>query len=316
MADAATAPAPQAPAAKLDDLMMAMDVVDTLRHQDRLVEKELSQESRDEALKARLRQIYESQGLEVSDRILDEGIRALKESRFAYTPPPPGFTTFLARIWIRRRVVGPMLAIVVALIVLFIGWQSWRAGEAARIAEEIRIEVTETLPAALRQAAEATLAAAADPDATARVEALIAEGGAAAKAGDAAGMRNAIASLDALRAALNQTYQLRIVSRPGEDTGVFRIPDVNEEAQNYYIVVEAVTGSGEVLSMPVVSEEDGQTSMVTKWGVRVPLATYEAVRGDKSDDGIVQDNILGEKPRGTLKVTYLMPVEAGAITEW
>jgi hypothetical protein len=29
----------------------------------------------------------------------------------------------------------------------------------------------------------------------------------------------------------------------------------------------------------------------------------------------VQDNILGEKPRGTLKVTYLMPVESGAITE-
>ena len=144
----------------------------------------------------------------------------------------------------------------------------------------------------------------------------MAEGEAAAKAGDAVGMKTAIADLDAMRAALVQTYQLRIVSRPDEDTGVFRIPDVNEGAKNYYIIVEPVTDKGAVLSLPIVSEEDGKTYTVSKWGVRVPEATYEAIRDDKSDDGIVQANILGEKPRGTLKVTYLMPVESGAITEW
>ena len=42
----------------------------------------------------------------------------------------------------------------------------------------------------------------------------------------------------------------------------------------------------------------------------------DAIRADKSDDGIVQANILGEKPQGTLKVTWLMPVEPGVITEW
>ena len=96
---------------------------------------------RDEALKKRLREIYESQGLTVTDRILDEGIKALKESRFAYTPPPPSFSTFMAKLWIRRRVLGPALAILIAVIVLFVGWQVWRAGEAARVAEQIRIEI-------------------------------------------------------------------------------------------------------------------------------------------------------------------------------
>jgi hypothetical protein len=316
MADVATAPAPQAPAQKLDDLMMAMDVVDTLRHEEALVEKELSQDLRDEALKKRLRQIYESQGLTVTDRILDEGIKALKESRFAYTPPAPSFATFLAKLWIRRRVVVPALAIIVAIIVLFIGWQVWRAGEASRVAEEIRIEITETLPKALAASADAARAAATDPDAIARIDALVTEGEVAAKAGDALGMKSAIASLDTLRAALVQTYQLRIVSRQGEDTGVYRIPDINEGAKNYYIIVEPVTDKGEVLSLPVVNQEDGKSYTVSKWGVRVPLATYDAVRADKSDDGIVEDNVLGEKPRGTLKVTYLMPVESGAITNW
>jgi heme exporter protein D len=41
--------------AKLDDLMMAMDVVDTLRHRDRLVERELNEEAREEQLISRLR---------------------------------------------------------------------------------------------------------------------------------------------------------------------------------------------------------------------------------------------------------------------
>ena len=63
--------------------------------------------------------------------------------------------------------------------------------------------------------------------------------------------------LTQLRARLNQTYHLRIVARPGEDTGVFRIPDVNSAARNYYIVVEAVDAGGNALSVPITSEEDG-----------------------------------------------------------
>jgi hypothetical protein len=316
MADTATAPAPGAPAAKLDDLMLAMDVVDTLRHEEALVEKELSQDMRDEALKKRLRQIYESQGLTVTDRILEEGIKALKESRFAYTPPAPSFATTMAKVWTRRKIYGPLLAIVLGLLVAFVGWQVYRAGEASRLAEAARVEIVETLPKALAEAAAAARSAATDPDALARIDGLVAQGEVARTAGDADGMRQAIAALDALRAELNLTYQLRIVSRPDEDTGVFRIPDVNEDAQNYYIIVEPVTDSGTVLSLPVVNQEDGRTVTASKWGVRVPEATYNAVRDDKTDDGIVQDNILGEKPRGTLELTYLMPVEPGVITEW
>ena len=78
-----------AAAPKLDELMLAMDVVDTLRHQEGLVAKALSEDSRDATLKERLRTLYEGQGLKVSDRILDDGIRALKESRFTYDPAPP-----------------------------------------------------------------------------------------------------------------------------------------------------------------------------------------------------------------------------------
>jgi Family of unknown function (DUF6384) len=76
MSDVAVAQT-SAAAPKLDDLMLAMDVVDTLRHDQRLVERELSAASSDDAMIERLREVYKGQGIEVSDRILEEGVKAL-----------------------------------------------------------------------------------------------------------------------------------------------------------------------------------------------------------------------------------------------
>src|SRR4051812_46228950 len=92
------APAPRG----LDDLMLAMDVVDTLRHQETLVSRELSEESRDAELLDRLRNIYRGQGIAVPDRILQEGVQALKEQRFVYTPPPPSLRRTVATAWVNR----------------------------------------------------------------------------------------------------------------------------------------------------------------------------------------------------------------------
>ena len=67
MSDVSVAAAAAA-APKLDDLMLAMDVVDTLRHDQRVVERELSAGRLDETLIKRLREIYKSQGIKVPTR--------------------------------------------------------------------------------------------------------------------------------------------------------------------------------------------------------------------------------------------------------
>ena len=68
--------------------------------------------------------------------------------------------------------------------------------------------------------------------------------------------------------------------------------------------------------MPITSEEDGTTKNVKQWGLRVDAATFDAVRRDKLDDGIIQNNRFGVKQRGYLKPQYLMPTTGGAITRW
>ncbi|MEE1611901.1 DUF6384 family protein [Microvirga sp. CF3016] len=327
MAEMAASPSAGPPAKSsqnLDDVMLAMDVVDTLRHQETLVSRELGEEDRNAQLLQRLREIYRGQGIEVPDRILQEGVQALKEQRFVYTPPGPSFARTAARAWVNRGRFGRMLMAIMALLGL--GWGAYQFGvvEPARqrVAQEQaqvernRIELAERLPAALEQGHEDVLREAQVPAARERAAQLLADGRSAISRGDAEGARQAINDLEVLRADLRREYALRIVSRPGEPTGVWRVPQRNPAGRNYYLIVEAVTPDGRLLSLPVTSEEDGRTVTAPKWGVRVSEEVAMQVQRDKNDDGIVQRNRLGEKRRGQLDVNYLMPVLGGAITQW
>jgi hypothetical protein len=311
-----TAPREVVQRPRLDELMLAMDVVDTLRHQESVVTREIGRDHSDEALMARLREIYEGQGLEVNDRILRAGIQALKEQRFTYEKRGSPSARFLAHLWVKRRAVGMALLALVLAIGLSLGWSAMQRSSQERAIEAQRIELTQTLPADLARAGEAALGEARVTQAEAAVRDLVADGEAALARGDAGSARAIVTELDTLRARLASTWELRIVSREGEASGVFRIPDVNTGARNYYLIVEAVTPDGLVLSRPILNEETGRTETVTTFGVRVPEEVYDAVRRDKSDDGIIQDNVVGEKPRGTLEPVYSMPVMGGMITRW
>ena len=312
MSGAAAVPAkPQT----LDELMLAMDVVDTIRHRELIVERELGQGDRDQALRARLREIYKSQGIEVTDSVIDAGIKALKESRFTYTPPAPGLGRTLALVWVRRhRIVGFTAAILIGIGALWGGYQYGIVAPAQRSAEAARIELAQTLPKSLQAAYDETLRESRIDAARARADQLFGDGRAALAAKDAAAAKAAIAGLDKLRNELVQTYQLRIVQ--DGDSGVWRVPDVNPNARNYYLIVEAVASNGAALTMPVINEEDGRVYNVAAWGIRVPEEVFQEVRDDKEDDGIIQNRVIAEKRRGELEPRYRVDVLGGTITSW
>ncbi len=301
----------------LDELMLAMDVVDTLRHQDDLIAREMDETRREAELIERLRSIYKSQGIEVPDEVIRQGVSAIKENRFVYDPPAPGIGVTLAKIWIARGKIGKTVgAAALALGVAAGGW--WLGVEQPRRAEAARIErdLTDVLPRSLTAGhREATNEARVDA-ARARADQLLADGQAALRRRDPEGARRAITDLEGLRNTLTQEYWLRIISRPGEQTAVWRVPQRNPNARNYYALVEAIAPDGRVLSLPVQSEEDGRTTTVAKFGVRVSADVFNQIARDKQDDGIVQRNRLGEKRRGELDVNYAFPVMGGRITQW
>jgi len=241
----------------------------------------------------------------VPDRILDEGVAALKEDRFVYSAPTGGLAVRLARLYVSRGRWGKwVLGAIAGLVAAWAVHYFLVVAPGAALPKELVAAHAEAVEAArsdvARQAAERLLNA----------------GNAALRDEDGEAAREALQSLRDLRTLLEQEYSLRIVNRPGEKSGVWRVPDINTRARNYYLIVEAVDPTGRTLSVPVTSEETGRTERVDKWGVRVDRQTFDAVARDKQDNGIIERDRLGHKGRGQLAPEYEMNVSGGAITRW
>lgn len=293
----------------LEDLMIAMDVVDTLRHRQGLVERELDAEGRRDRLIARLREIYTAQGIEVTDAVLEEGVRALEEDRFRYDPPTESFAIRLAKLYVHRGRWGKPL-----LLALLLGLAGWTAY--FFLVTQPRDERTAALPLRLETAYAEIDRAARSDQARERAQALQAQARLALSDGDLDRASSEIARLERLHRQLVQTYEVRIVSRPNENSGIWRVPDANPDARNYYLIVEAVDGKGQILRLPIASEENRAVREVRRWGVRVDEETFEAVAADKRDDGIIQNYIIGRKVAGELEPDYVIATTGATITEW
>jgi len=308
--EAATRPA------TLDDVMLAMDVVDTLRHREQVVERELNEEAREAKLIERLRALYESQGIEVPDRIIREGVQALKEDRFVYTPPRAGLGRRLATIWVKRgRYAAWAAGVLGTFVVAVFVWQFAVVKPRERSAEAARTELAVTLPRDLAAAHKAVAAEARVPAARERADAVLAQGRIALDRGNAAEARNALAELDTLASTLRQDYALRIAGRPQDQTGFFR-EHPSFAGRAYYIVVDAVDAAGKPVPLSVRNDETGKTETVSRFAVRVPESTFQQVRADKARNGIVQNARMAEKRRGYLEPDFLMPALEGRITSW
>lgn len=303
---------------KLDDVLLAMDVVDTLRHREQLVLSELDAGAREAALLERLKDIYAAQGIDVPERILKEGVKALEEKRFLYEPPKPSLGVSLAKLYITRdRWLAPVTFSLVAFVALAGAYQIGVVAPAKANAARAQIELTETLPAELTRLHAEIGAVALEDAATLQADALLADGRKAVAAGDADAARAAVDGLNTLQSDLTAIYQVRVVYGPGEEyTGVFRIPDDVPGARNFYLIVEAVDPAGRLVEVPVTSEEDRRSGRVSRWGQRVSEGVFNGVAADKGDDQIIQNAVIGQKAAGYLSPQYTVETLGGAILEW
>ena len=303
---------------KLDDIMLAMDVVDTLRHEKLLLEKDLNAEDRRQDLIARLRDIYQAQGIEVPDAVLLDGVKALEEQRFTYEPPKKGFSRRVALLYINRR---KWLPLIYTLTFIF--------GSAAAInylgfvrpqqVENQRVErlLNKTLPEALSENHAKAMDAASTDELKSRADDLLALGNDAISERNIKEAERISGELSQYAQDLSQAYTLRIVSRPGEYSGVFRInSDGGTEVRNYYLIVEGIAADGNRVHVLISSEEDQATKRTAIWGVRVPQAVFNRVAADKQDDQIIQNAVIGSKKRGTLTPDYTIETSGGLILDW
>ena len=301
-----------ATATPLDHLALTADVADTLRHGIGVPvdpATPLSAEATDA-----LRQAYRRVGIAANDDVLQEGFAAFADNRFGYVPPR-GPAAWLARAYVARGKWGPAvfglaLALVVGLGAYYFFYRPYR--EAQQF--EAQRQLAETLPAQMdtlyQQIFNETKVQSAADDAAQMRD----RGKAAAGRGDRAAAEQAVEDLASLRDTLAQAYTLEIVD--DAKPGFWTFPPNNSEATNYYIVVHAIDQQGNILSLPVRSEDTGKTVTVARWGLRVPQAVYDAVLADRADDGVIERKLVGIKQDGFVDIDYAIPVLGGAVTQW
>ena len=295
--------------AAFDELMVAMDIVDTLRHQEKIALGELGAKERRKALIEKLRRIYAEQGIEVSDAILEEGVRALEEERFEFKAEGTSWQRFLAKLYVRR---GKLFASLPVALGLSLGGYGLYYGLYLYPASLQH----ESLKEQIDRHFKAIVILSKDNEATKLAQRLTKEAKAALQAGDLASAKIAQKRLKRLYEQLKQAYTLRIVQEPGAHSGIWRIPPKNPQGRNYYLIVEAIDEQGRALNLEIENEETGKKEKVSRWGIRVPKEIYEAVRADKMRDGIVDKRIVGKKERGKINPDYYIDVAGGKITRW
>ncbi|MEO0816268.1 MAG: DUF6384 family protein [Pseudomonadota bacterium] len=301
----------------LDEVLVAMDVVDTLRHRDQIFLREIDKVGREDDLVGRLQEIYVAQGMDVPEDTIREGVRAMAEKRFEHSPAKPGFLRRLAIIYITRdRWWKPVAGALAALTLVGGTYQVGVAMPRAAAERAAITELTETLPAALTSAHASVVEVASTDTGVSRASALLQSGQNALEDEDRDAAQAAIDGLTNLRREIASEYRVRVVNDPDDLSGFWREHDDIPGGQSFYLVVEAVDPLGNVVNVTVTDEETGETQSVGRWGQRVSRTVFEGVAADKRDDAIIQDAVIGGKSPGALEPTYSVSTPGGAVTVW
>lgn len=105
----------------LSDTILAMDIADTIRHDDRLREFEFADGDRRNAMKERLRQAYAAQGDTVSDDILDRAIEKMNEARYVHNEGVSGSARLFWTAYVRRTAYARRAALSVLVAGAIVG---------------------------------------------------------------------------------------------------------------------------------------------------------------------------------------------------
>ncbi|MGK0375905.1 MAG: hypothetical protein ACJA2E_002391 [Arenicella sp.] len=295
--------------APLEDLMAAMDVVDTLRHEQSVTERELDGEGRRQRLLVRLRKLYAAQGIDVPDHVLEEGIDALEQERFKYLAVKTSWRTKLARVWVSRLRWGKPLGFLAIVGSIFYGYYFF-----SDVLPERNLRAN--LPDSVNSVFSGIVAAAKNPEVIDQAKASSAKAYRAIDESNYAEAKAVIANMQGVKAQLSLDYNIRVISQPNQNSGIWRNPPNNLNVKNYYLIVEAVDKDNRVLELSIINQEDNTAALKKQWGLRVSQETFYKVAADKRDDGIIQANTVGKKQVGYLQPTFSIPTSGATITEW
>lgn len=307
--------------APLRDQMGAMALIDEMRHKQMIVQEHLDLPKRREEVVRRIREYYRSQNIEVSDELVEQGVRSYFEKRLTYEASPAGaLSGLLARIYITRSSWKKPMTIGVAALTLLAGgsYIAQHARETAATQAAARdAAVFENIATQIREADEQFKSMNLAPAEQEQVAALVAAANTAVRERDTTRANESLAVLKSTLAYAETPLTFNVVDRAGVNSGVERNYSASG-GKSWYLITEAIDPSGNVVPVTVTSAESGTKKQATLFGVRVSQDVYESVKADKMEDGHVDNRVLGKKPANSLtpQFTRAFSAQPDMILEW
>ena len=300
----------------VEDLVRIMDVASALRREREIAEAQLTIDVEKERIRKRLQETAAITGEAVTAAEIDAAIDVYYGSLHRFEEPARGVKWFLAHAYVRRGAAAAAVGVILVAAAFF--WWGFLSpwapfsgtGRSAILAEQI-------------DAAGARVEAVADdPGVAPQLVRLREEARVLSEQSDADGLGRILAQVESIEERLNAEYSLRIVSRPGEKSGVdsYFVDESGKRLSGYFLIVEEIGTGGERRRRAVTSVETRKSRQVSKWGERVPRSVYEAVKQDKQSDGVLDRDIFARKLRGRLDEDIVLPgvdpAQRAQITEW
>ncbi len=343
----------------MHDMLRIMDVASALRRERETAEAQLDVDVAKARLRERLLATAAAAGETVTAAEVDAAIASYFARQHRYADPPPSWRRLRAHLWVSRVPVALGLVLATLLVVgatalagAFVGPSPSPSPASVPSPAPVPAPAPQPVPmpapvtpaVTTPASAEAPVVAApedafavawrrfqqalatagklaADDGARARLDQVAAVAEVAGPAKDLSRLRAAQSELDEVILRLDEQYEVRVVDRAGEPSGIDRY--YRGKLSGYYLIVEAHGADGRTLRRRIVNHETKSRDEVTKWGEEVDEAVWNRLVADKRNDGVVDDALFARKSRGTLAEQIVMQgadgkplVRGRSITSW
>jgi hypothetical protein len=305
----------------LKEMATIMDVASQLRREQAVVQQQLNLDQVKQALRQRLLDAATLSGGSVTAEQVDAAVAQYYDQLHTYREPGFGWSTAVAHMWIRRRMLGAVVLGVLGVWLLYLAllYSGWLPGAIRdeRLAKQ-QFERIETQLAAIEKLSD-------QGDILERVRTArqAADGWLAQRS--VWPLSELAAELESLAERLAAEYTVSIVAAPGEQSGIERL--YNDESgtrlSGCYVFVEARDPLGKLVTLPITNRETGKVERVTRWGEQVPQEVFERLLEDKRADGVLDETRFAVKKRGRAEMDMVLPdatgwpvSRQGQITRW
>jgi Family of unknown function (DUF6384) len=317
--------------ADLKGMVQILDIASAIKADKKAVLNELNVESERLKLAKQIKDAARLDGEDLSDDVINMALDAYFSDRFKFIPPKPSAALLFANIYIKRNLI-----LAICSLILLLTFSYWLIlSNSSPIfgvkAQQNRYKARASYYANLIEEQSKLISQIAkEKSLLTEVNNLNSLGESLAEKPTQDGesierLEGVAKEINSIREELFKEYEVRIVSREGEKSGIDRYytDDDGKRVSGYYLIVEAVAPDGSILLVNIRNSEDGTSKLVTKWAERVPEVIYFRILEDKKSDGRVDEYLFARKRRGYLNQEVVMEEDSGTplnslgqITSW